>query len=70
MKVVIDRFEGKFAVCEKENREMINIKTSLLPKDAKEGDVLVVKDNKIIIDVAETNRRKKEIENLTRDLWK
>lgn len=70
MKVVIDRFEGKFAVCEKENREMINIKTSLLPKNAKEGDVLVVKDNKIIIDVKETNKRKKEIEDLTKDLWK
>jgi hypothetical protein len=69
VKVVIDRFEGDYAVCEKEDREMIDIKRDCLPKEAKEGDVLDIEGDKIIIDVNETEKRKKEIEELTKDLW-
>jgi hypothetical protein len=69
VKVVIDRFEGDYAVCEKENREMIDIKKDILPKEAKENDVLDIEGDKIIIDVEETKKRKKDIEELTKDLW-
>lgn len=69
MKIIIDRFEGIYAVCEKENREMINIKRSDLPVEAKEGDVLHIHHDKITIDVEETNRIKSQIEELTKDLW-
>jgi hypothetical protein len=69
MKVVIDRFEGSFAVCEKENREMIDIERHLLPEEAKEGDVLDICSDKITIDLEETVKRKKEIEELTKNLW-
>jgi pyruvate kinase len=69
MKVIIDRFEGEYAVCEKEDREMMDIKRDSLPKEAKEGDVLYIEDDKIIVDVEETEKRKKEIEELTKDLW-
>jgi len=69
MKVVIDRFEGDYAVCEKENREMIDIKRDLIPKDAKENDVLDIQGDKIAVDVEETEKRKREIEELTKDLW-
>lgn len=31
--MIIDRIEGDFAVCELENREMVNIEISKLPKD-------------------------------------
>ena len=62
MKVTIDRFEGKFAVCEKEDRTMINIKKDEIPLEAKEGDILIIEGNKIAIDFAETEKRKKEIE--------
>lgn len=70
MKVVIDRFEGIYAVCEKEDRTMINIEIEKLPLKAKEGDVLSITSDSINIDVEETYIRKKEIEELTRDLWK
>ena len=70
MKVIIDRFEGHIAVCEKEDRTMIDIKRVDIPAVAKEGDVLKISDNKIIIDVEETTKRKAEIEELTKDLWK
>jgi hypothetical protein len=70
MKVVIDRFEGIYAVCEKEDRTMINIEIEKLPLKAKEGDVLCITSESINIDVEETYIRKKEIEELTKDLWK
>jgi hypothetical protein len=69
MKVVIDRFEGNYAVCEKENREMIDIEKSRVPIEAKEGYVLNIEGDVITIDIDETERRKKEIEELTKNLW-
>lgn len=69
MKVIIDRFEGPYAVCEKEDRTMIDIKRTRLPKGAKEGDVLSIVDEEISIDVAETEKRKKAVEELTKDMW-
>ena len=70
MQVIIDRFEGIYAVCEKEDGTMINIEKDKICKDAKEGDVLVVTENEITIDEAATKNRKDEIEKLTKDLWK
>jgi len=69
VKVTIDRFEGQYAICEKENREMIDIKRSAIPVEAKEGDVLNIEDNIITVDLEKTSRRKAEIEELTKDLW-
>lgn len=70
MKVIIDRFEGGFVVCEKEDRKMIDIKKVEVPVDAKEGDVLEIGKDQITIDVAATEKRKQEIENLAKNLWK
>ncbi|MDF2503436.1 DUF3006 domain-containing protein [Clostridium sp.] len=70
MKVVVDRFEGKYAVCEKNDRTMVNIKRSKLPKELKEGDVLQIEGEIISIDLAETLKRKAEIKELTKDIWK
>lgn len=69
MRVVIDRFEENYAVCEKEDRTMINLEKSLLPKEAKEGDVLVLQDGTISIDKYATQKRKNEINDLMEDLW-
>lgn len=70
MKVTIDRFEGNYAVCEKENREMIDIEKSTLPSNVKEGDVLIITCDKIIIDLEETKKRKGRINDLMNDLFK
>lgn len=64
MKVIIDRFEGDYAVVELENRSMADLPQILIPLEAKEGDTL-----EIIIDQNETRRRKKRIERLTEGLW-
>ena len=69
MKVIIDRFEGEFAVCEKEDRKIIDIEISKLPSNAKEGDVLNISNDTITIDVEETEKRRRKIEELTKDLW-
>ena len=70
MKVIIDRFEGDYVVCENEDRKMIDIKKVEEPVDAKEGDVLEIDNDQITIDVAATNKRKHDIENLAKNLWK
>lgn len=66
MKVIIDRFEGDFAVCEKENKIMVDIPKEIVPEEAKEGDVLIIS---ISVDAEETEKRKKIIEELTKDIW-
>ena len=70
MKVVIDRFEGEYAVCEKDDRTMINIQKSNLPSDVEEGDVLVINGDIITIDAVETQKRKKESRQLLDGLFK
>lgn len=70
MRVIIDRFEGDFVVCEKEDRKMIDIQKAKIPVDAKEGDVLEIDNDQITIDVAATKKRKQDIENLIKSMWK
>ncbi len=43
--LVLDRFEGDFAVCEDLNLNMVNIHKELIPIDAPEGAVLLVDCN-------------------------
>lgn len=69
MKVVIDRFEGDFAVCEIDIGDMINIEKSKLPSEAKEGYILHVKGDVVNIDKSSTLNQKKKIDNLMKDLW-
>ncbi len=57
MKVIIDRFEGDFAVVELENGSVFaNMPKALVPKEAKEGDVI-----SITVDREETERRRQHI---------
>lgn len=70
MRVTIDRFEGDFAVCEKEDRTMIGIRKDKIPQKAKEGDILIIEGDSIFIDTTGTVERKKRINKLTEDLWK
>lgn len=35
--LIIDRFEGDYAVCEDEKLNMVNVKKTLIPADAPEG---------------------------------
>ncbi len=39
--MVIDRFEGEFAICQNADGKIMHIKRNKLPFDAKEGDVVI-----------------------------
>ncbi len=65
-KVIIDRFEGDWAVIEY-NRKTFDFPVALLPTGLKEGDVLIFNVEK---DTSETQARKERIENLAKQLFK
>ena len=57
------------AVCEQEDRTMLLISRSLLPSDAKEGDVILYTDGVYQVDKEATLERKKKIEEKRRKLF-
>ena len=63
MRVIVDRFEGDFAVVEKEEGVFYNVPKSLLV-GAKEGDVI-----DIVINHEETERLREEVDDLIDDLF-
>jgi len=67
MQAVIDRFEGELAVLEIEGK-FKNVPRRNIPEGAREGDVLVFKDQFWIIDKELTLDRKKANEALLREL--
>ena len=69
MKYIIDRFEGSIAVCEDENKNIVNIPKYRLPLEAKEGDAIVEKDGMIEIDDAETLARRQMMKQLVNKLF-
>ena len=62
--LIIDRFEGDFAVIETDNG-MLNVPRSELPTGAKEGDIL-----RLVIDVDGTESRKERIDGMMERLFK
>jgi len=67
IKLTIDRFEGKYAILESQEKNplIFDFPRHLLPKEAKEGTVLNIN---ISIDQEETKRRKDKIQNLLNKL--
>lgn len=66
---VIDRIEGRYAVVELENGNMMNIELKTMPKEAKEGHIIKIEDKKITIDYKKTDKTKEEIEKLMKDIF-
>ena len=62
MRLIIDRFEEMFAVLETDNNTFLTVDKSVLPENAKEGNVLVFDGQNYIIDIEET--RKERSDNL------
>jgi len=69
LRVIIDRFEGKYAICEKDDRTTINIEISKLPAGAKEGDIVVLGDERISIDTSAIQERKNRLKKIMDELW-
>lgn len=68
-KYIIDRVEGKYAIVEKENGDMYKISIDNIKGDIKEGYVLVNRQEYFEVDKNFTLNRKKNIENITKDMW-
>lgn len=68
--LIIDRFEGEYAVCEKsKTKEMIDIKIEDLPEGSKEGTVLKLKNGKYEIDLEEQKKIEDRIKQKMDSLW-
>lgn len=65
MRIVIDRFEGEYAVVELESGQFFHVPRQLLPGGAAEGTVL-----DILINEKETGERKERISRRMGKLWK
>lgn len=63
MKVIVDRFEGNYAVVEINPNKFVNMPKELIP-NAKEGDII-----NINIDYDETNKRREHIKGLVDSLF-
>jgi len=61
-KLIIDRFEGKYVLCEQEDKTIIKLPRYKLPQGCKEGDCIVLnKDGMYQSDSEETNKLQKQI---------
>lgn len=69
-KYIVDRIEEKCTVVEKENGDMYRIEKDSIRGDFKEGDILINRGEYFEIDKEFTFNRRKEIEDITKDMWK
>ena len=69
MKYILDRFEGPYAVCEDESKNMIQIPKYRLPMEAKEGDVLVETDGIIQVDDETTIEQRRKMKQIMYKLF-
>ncbi|NLP48009.1 MAG: DUF3006 domain-containing protein [Clostridiales bacterium] len=69
-KLIVDRFEGKFAVCEKEDLSTLAIALADLPENIEVGNVLwILQDGTYFLDKEEEKGRREKIESLFDSLF-
>lgn len=62
--LIVDRITGGFAVCEREDRTMVELPLSGLPDGLREGDCLRETGDGYAIDAEETSRRRRRSRDL------
>ena len=69
--LVIDRFEGTYAICEDKDQKFFAIETNELPAGATEGTVLEIDDEGVIrVNKKNTAARRWKIKRAEDKLWK
>lgn len=68
--LIIDRFEGDYAVCERADRTTVDILRVELPSQARVGDVIQRDGAGWVIDSSATAARHKRIADLAAGLWR
>jgi hypothetical protein len=67
--MIVDRFEGKYAICEKDGT-FVELDRAGLPEGVSEGDVLLADENgELYVDRDATENRKKRIRGLMKKLF-
>ncbi len=61
MQYIIDRIEQDIVICEEESGSMVKLSLQEIPKDAREGDVLLNINGAFQIDTEETKRRRQKM---------
>lgn len=67
--LILDRFEGSFAICEQDDSSFVTIPRFLLPTDCKEGDCFERQNDSYIFLKEETKRRKDTMNEKMRKLF-
>lgn len=68
--LIIDRFEGEYAVCEEEGGSFRKLPKVYLPAGCREGDCLTASpDGQWQVDRAATAQRRRKIQELLGDLY-
>ncbi|MFA5658187.1 MAG: DUF3006 domain-containing protein [Oscillospiraceae bacterium] len=66
--LIVNRFEGDYAVCENEAGELTDIHKSKIPQNAREGSVLSFHGMQLVVDQAQTANRREKIVALRKKL--
>lgn len=69
MRLVIDRFEGEYAICEKDDRNMQSVLRSHLPEGIHEGSCLQYNGIAYTIDEAAEKVTRERIKKKMDSLW-
>lgn len=70
MRYSVDKIEGGFAVCEKDDGELVKLALSLLPAEIREGDILNSVGSAFKIDRAATGAARVEMFDLQDSVFK
>lgn len=71
MKYIIDRIEENIVICEnQETKKIEQFNKEQFPNNIKEGDIVYLEENKFKVNLNETDKKKKEIEELMKKLMK
>ncbi len=69
MRIIIDRIEGEYAVCELEDGTMTDIPLTSLPAESKAGSVLFFADGEYRIDIDARKERAAKIAALQNSIF-
>ena len=71
MKYIVDRIEENIVICEnQETKKIEEFEKINFSEEIKDGDVVILENNKFKIDRKETDKRKEEINDLMKKLIK
>lgn len=68
IKGILERIEGDIALIEI-NGKVNEYPKELLPEGVYIGDILMIKEDSIEVDIEETKKRKEKIKNLMESAW-